>query len=192
MSVIVARALLPLLLLGVTSAFARPKAPLHPSPSAESGETEATVAIDPALAADIRRLLKVTGAGALAVQSLETMVAQMKAVRPDIPAAFWEAFQAEVDPDGLIELLVPVYARHFNRQEVQALLAFYASPAGRRFVEETPALMQEASVVGQQWGQEVAQRVVAKMLLSPGGLEAFEQGGLDDSAQGGSLPPSAP
>lgn len=149
-------ALLVFALLALSPAQARP----HPA------DTTATTAagVDPALAADIRKLLKATGAGDLALQSMNAMIVQMKAVRPDIPPEFWASFQTEVDADELIELLVPVYARHFDRKEVQALTAFYTSAAGKRYVAETPALMTEATAVGQTWGKDIATRVLQKMV----------------------------
>src|SRR5512140_1336923 len=47
------------------------------------------------------------------------------------------------DPEKLLSIVGGVYVRHFTRQEVQDLLAFYRSPTGRRFVLSQAAITQE-------------------------------------------------
>ncbi len=182
MSTIVFAFLLRLCLPGALAAdpVAPSTAATTPASTASTPAVAPTPGISPASAASIRKLLKATGAGDVAVQSLKTMVAQLKLVRPDIPAEFWTQFAAEVDANGLVEMLVPVYARHFDEKEIRALTKFYESPVGKRFVTETPALMQEATVVGQQWGQQVAQKVVQNMLNAA------------PAVQGPPVPPAVP
>ncbi|MBF0256318.1 MAG: DUF2059 domain-containing protein [Gammaproteobacteria bacterium] len=43
------------------------------------------------------------------------------------------------------EVYTPVYLRHFSPAELAELLAFYRSPAGRKFVSRNPQLVQDAS-----------------------------------------------
>jgi hypothetical protein len=119
--------------------------------------------VDPVLAGDIRTLLQLSGAGDLALQNMLVMLDQMKAVRPDIPDEFWLAFRAEMKGEELVEVLVPVYAAHFSREEVRAMIAFYRTPVGQKLIAETPALAADAMTVGQSWGRELATRVVQKM-----------------------------
>lgn len=123
--------------------------------------------VDPVLAGDIRTLLQLTGAGDLALQNMVVMLDQMKALRPDIPEDFWVTFRAEMKGEELVEVLVPVYASHFSRDEVRAMIAFYRTPVGHKLIAETPALTADAMAVGQSWGRELATRVVQKMQSSP-------------------------
>lgn len=122
---------------------------------------------DPALVADIRTLLNLTGAGRLAIQSMLATLEQMKKVRADIPPSFWDAFMAEVKEDELVDLLIPVYAAHFSREDVAGLVAFYQTPVGQKLIAETPGITSEAMTVGQSWGSELAMRVVTKMQAAP-------------------------
>jgi hypothetical protein len=39
--------------------------------------------------------------------------------------------------------MIPVYQRHFTKSEIEALIAFYASPAGQKFLHEMPAVTAE-------------------------------------------------
>jgi uncharacterized protein len=46
--------------------------------------------------------------------------------------------------DSYLSELIPVYQRHFTRSEVNALIAFYSTPVGKKFLREQPLLTQES------------------------------------------------
>lgn len=71
-------------------------------------------------------------------------------------AEFSAAFRAQ---DGLLTRMVPVYARHFNHEEVRGLLAFYETDLGRKTISVMPTLMQEGAELGQAWAAEIMPRV---------------------------------
>lgn len=52
--------------------------------------------------------------------------------------------------DFLIELLAPVYARHFTQADLDAMVAFWSTPTGRKNLEVSGALNQESFVAIQQ------------------------------------------
>lgn len=142
--------------------------PVGPDGTAETiggveGGVVAQKPVEAVLAGDIRTLLQLTGAGDLALQNMVVVLDQMKAVRPDIPDEFWVAFRAEMRGEELVEVLVPVYASHFSREEVRAMIAFYRTPVGQKLIAETPALTADAMAVGQEWGRALAIGVVQKM-----------------------------
>jgi uncharacterized protein len=45
--------------------------------------------------------------------------------------------------DSYLDMMVPAYQRHFSKSDVDQVIAFYSSPAGQKFVNEQPAIMQE-------------------------------------------------
>ena len=45
--------------------------------------------------------------------------------------------------DGLIEDMIPVYQKHLNKSDVDAMVAFYASPTGQKILREMPAMTSE-------------------------------------------------
>jgi hypothetical protein len=110
--------------------------------------------VDPATATTIRRLLDLTGAAKLALQSMEQMMPSQRAANPQVPAAFWDAFLAHArrDVPHLVDSLVPVYAAHFTKSELDQLVRFYESPLGRRLSAVQPQITQESMQVGQRWG----------------------------------------
>jgi hypothetical protein len=118
--------------------------------------------IAPAKVEKIHEVLRVTGAAKLGVQMMDQMIPAMKKTMPNVPDTFWTEFRAEVKPEEMENLIVPVYAKHFDDAELQGLIDFYSTPLGKKVIAEMPGVMQEAMAVGQKWGQELAQRVLAR------------------------------
>ena len=116
----------------------------------------------PATEKSIRELMTLTGAGNLGVQAMQNMLPAMKQLVPQAPESFWTDVMKEVDSDELITLIIPIYKRHFTEEEIQDTIKFYKSPAGRKMIQALPQVMQESMAVGQQWGEKLAQRVIAK------------------------------
>lgn len=117
--------------------------------------------VDPATAQAVRRLLELTGAARLALQTMETMVPAQRQAMPQVPAAFWDAFIAHARRDiaQLVDSLVPVYAAHFTLAQLQELVRFYESPLGKRLAEVQPLIAQESMQVGQRWGAIIGAQV---------------------------------
>lgn len=110
-----------------------------------------------------RELLEVTGGSEMGLQMMEQMMQSLAAGQPGISREFSERFLEEVDPAELVELLVPVYVKHLTAAEMEATLEFYRSPAGQSILQKMPLVMEESMRLGQQWGMEVAQRVMEKL-----------------------------
>lgn len=110
----------------------------------------------------VRELLTITGAGEMGKQMMRNMLPGLKQMVPQVPEAFWTEFMNEVDANELIDQVIPIYQRHYSEEDLQAAIKFYRSPAGRRMIEKQSVVMQESMQVGQQWGQDVARRVIEK------------------------------
>jgi hypothetical protein len=108
------------------------------------------VSAAPATEESVRRLMALTGAGEMGVQVVHQMVPELKRILPEAPAQIWEE-------------VVPIYQRHFSEEDVQAAIAYFSSPAGRRMVEKQGVVMQESFAAGQQWGSKLAERAIAKL-----------------------------
>lgn len=124
-------------------------------------QQQAARKVDPATAAAARRLLTVTGAAKLALNSMETMINAQRGTSPQIPQGFWDAFIAHArrDTTQLLELLVPIYATHLTRDEIEQLIRFYESPIGKRLTAVQPLISQESMVAGQAWGEAMGRIV---------------------------------
>jgi uncharacterized protein len=138
---------------------AQAKKPAEPPPPAVA----AAPALDPSYEADIRKLLDVTRSAALAEQVFDQMLVHLKPLAPNAPAEFWTEVRASVKSSELIDMLVPIYATYFTHADISALLAFYDTPTGKKFVSSQPALMQDSMAAGAAWGQRVAADVMTRI-----------------------------
>jgi hypothetical protein len=140
--------------------------------------------IDPALKADITRLIDLLNA----TQNLEelsgvvadAMVTSMRSAHPDAPPRVLTVVNEIVKKnfsdalggrDGLLSRVVPIYAKYYTREDIQGLIAFYQSDVGRKAIMTMPAVFQESMTIGQQWASETLpqiQREVEQQLRAEG------------------------
>jgi hypothetical protein len=59
--------------------------------------------------------------------------------------------------------MIPVYTRHYTRDDLAGLIDFYSTPLGQRVIEQTPSIMQESMTIGAQWGQSKANEIVERL-----------------------------
>ncbi len=114
----------------------------------------------------IKELILMTGSPQTAIELMKQQMALLKKALPLPPRAqddFAEQFVAAVKLDEFIDLVVPVYARHFSEEEIDGLLAFYRSPLGRKVLQNLPAIASESQEVGRRWGSEIGARVAQQI-----------------------------
>jgi hypothetical protein len=91
----------------------------------------------------------------------EQVLDQMGTLLKDaVGSAFWKKFRDKVRTQDLVDMIVPIYARHFTQEELEQLLAFYQSPIGKRMVEEQPLIVKESMEVGAEWGRKLAEEAM--------------------------------
>jgi hypothetical protein len=118
--------------------------------------------------ADIRKLMDITGSGALGKQFAGIMTKQMvetlRRSRPDIPARTLDIVQREVTalisekldgPGGMLDRMVPLYAAAFSHQEIRDILAFYQTPTGKKAIAAMPALLRDGQKIGADMAKEI-------------------------------------
>ncbi len=110
-----------------------------------------------------RELLEVSGAGQMGLQVMQQMLASFKSTMPDVPQEFWDEFIRDVDPDELVKLVIPIYVKHLTKEEMEAAIAFYKTPAGQAILAKLPMIMQESMTAGQQWGMQLAAEVQRRL-----------------------------
>jgi len=118
---------------------------------------------DSAKNAAIRKLLDVMGVRANMEIAMQGMVDLYKQRMTSVPPDFWEQFQTAANAGDLLDMMVPIYDRHYSLEEIQALIAFYESPIGRKFVAEQPVMVKESMAVGAAWGREVGAKILKKL-----------------------------
>jgi hypothetical protein len=113
--------------------------------------------------ATIRKLIEVTGAAQMGKQVMDTLFQQVKPLYPSVPGELWDELASLFTPGEMVELVVPIYDKHFDQEELEALLAFYESPTGRKLLSKMPAVMQESVGVGNAWGQKKALELMKRL-----------------------------
>jgi hypothetical protein len=151
------------LLVPPSAAKPAPAPPPPPPPAAAAAPAPPAEQVDPGMEADIRMLIEVSGGAALGKQMFDGMMGSFRGTMPGVPAAFWDGMAREFDPNEFTNLLVPIYARYYTREDIQALVAFYRSPLGQKMVSVNPMVVQDSMAAGQTWGRQIAERVIAKL-----------------------------
>jgi hypothetical protein len=152
-----------------------------PAPAAASGQS-----LDPKTEADIRALLKLTGADQLADQMMNSTLTSLRPLlMSSLPAGeyreklielFFAKFQAKAPGAQIVELAVPIYASHFSDDEVKQLMAFYETPVGKKSLQVMPQLMTELQAAGQKWGGDLGQECFREVIAEhPEMKTAIEQ-----------------
>ena len=121
---------------------------------------------------DIRKLLADTGSAMIAIRyasaTSQNIFQTLKGVRPDIPDRVQEEMNRELiqlftekmqAPGGLAEKLIPIYARTFTHVEIKELIAFYATPIGKKSITLMPKVINESMAVSQQWGASLGPEI---------------------------------
>jgi uncharacterized protein len=159
------------LFIAVTScASTGDNAPTQVSPAADSPSVSSpSVAVGamPSKEDDIRKMLHLTGAGKIGEQIMDQMFDTLRQSMRQVPQHVWDEiineFKVEFAADKLIEMNVPIYARHFSQDEIRELIAFYESPIGRKLASVTPLLAKESFEVGVAHGQRVMSNVLERL-----------------------------
>lgn len=117
----------------------------------------------PATKQDVEQLLTLTGAKARVRQIWAQMGQQMamtaaqsyRLKHPDAtPSQLYKvsqiagkSFQSGISVlsvDEMMAVIIPVYQRHLTHEDVQAIIAFYHTPVGQKYLKEQPAMQAES------------------------------------------------
>ncbi len=66
--------------------------------------------------------------------------------------------------DAFLNSGAQIYARHFTPEEMRQVTGFYRTPAGQKFLQKQPEMMQETMVLGQKFGLAVAKDIQDRMV----------------------------
>jgi hypothetical protein len=64
----------------------------------------------------------------------------------------------------MVDAIVVIYANNFSTEDLQAIIAFYKTPAGQRMLEKLPSLTQQTLTVGARFGKSVGEELRSKMI----------------------------
>jgi uncharacterized protein len=144
------------------------------SVAAAAKSSRAQVSLHQTKEADIRRLLELTHAGALATQTMDGMEGNIRPLMTNsFPAGeyrdklidlFFVKFHAKRDPQQLLDLAVPVYDKYYSADEVKQLIHLYETPLGQKMLTVMPKLMAELQAAGEKWGEQLGRQSMMEVL----------------------------
>ena len=151
------------------------------SVAAAAKASRAQVQIEQAKHADIRRLLDLTGAGALATQSMDGMEGNIRPLmtnsfppgeyREKLIDLFFAKFHSKRDPQQLLDLAVPIYDKYYSDDEIKQLIHLYETPVGQKMLTVMPKVLGELQAAGEKWGEEIGRQSMTEVLAEHPELE---------------------
>ena len=148
--------------------------------------TAAADNITPAKRADIEKLMRITGPPDVTKQMSNFFILQMsqaiKASRPDLPAKTYRILGEEINrvieeqmtaKDGFLDMVVPIYARHFSHEDIKGLLKFYQTELGKKTIKVWPLILQESMALAQDWSKSLGPIIKTKV------NQRFKKEGID-------------
>jgi uncharacterized protein len=127
--------------------------------TAAGAQTATPTAPGAALKEDVQKLFNVMSNKDQIRRIMEQTLAQMKVLnreqiqkrQPDVSEEELSRMDRESDElirdfpiDEMMNDMIPVYQRHFNKSDIDGLIAFYSSPTGQKFLTEMPAVTAES------------------------------------------------
>ncbi len=96
-------------------------------------------------------------------EMLEYMIKNIKMGVGDVPEEFWSNFKENIDYDKYLESLVPIYDRHYNKQELKQLIEFYESPTGQKLLDTQPKIFEERRTKDERWTSRIREQLFDKL-----------------------------
>jgi TonB family protein len=144
--------------------------PPRPAPEAAADAAKTAPALDPALQADIHKLLDEAGLMQLVRQQIDAasqpMVELMKQ-NPNLTPQFVDELMRRVKeklagPD-IEEIAVQTYAKFFTRDDIRQLLAYQESPIGRKARDVMPQMLAELNKEMRQYGENAGREAAIEL-----------------------------
>jgi uncharacterized protein len=121
-------------------------------------QTTISTAPDAASKEEVQKLFDVMASREQMGQMMQQVFAQMRSLnreqvrkrRPDVTEEELARIDRESEDviknfplDAMLSDMIPIYQRHFTKSDIDALISFYSSPAGQKFLHEMPAVTAE-------------------------------------------------
>jgi hypothetical protein len=113
--------------------------------------------------AAIRELMTLTGIDNIGEALKQNILQGIQRSMPDVGPETLQAIAADIDTTAVTNQMIATYARHLTQDEVETINAFLRTPAGRKYIETQPIIIQEGIQGTQQWAQQIYTKVIAKL-----------------------------
>jgi hypothetical protein len=137
-----------------------------------SAQSRKGPAVDPALRADIERLMEMSGAATTGSQMAsavsDAFLNGLKQTQQSVPPRVIEVvrevlnteFEQAFNSGEIKDRQIALYAKYFTHDDVKGMLAFYQTDLGKKAIAAMPSLTREGAVIGDQWARANMPRVL--------------------------------
>ena len=146
-----------------TATKAPPTATKAPPTATKAPPAAVGSTIDPAKERDLRLLLKITDSSKMASLLFNRIMGMFMKRGGRMPASVVGEMRRQFDPKEFVELLVPIYDKHYSHKDLKGLIAFYQSPLGKKMLAVMPGVQRESMIAGRTWGMRMVRRVQAAL-----------------------------
>ena len=116
--------------------------------------------------ATLKEMLVVSGSDKTFEMVVPQMIEMMKPQLPQVPGEFWEEMEKEMKNtafNDLVDMLVPIYQEYLTQEDLEEVIKFYQSPAGKKLGSSAPHISMATMQAGQHWGMKLGQKIQAKL-----------------------------
>jgi hypothetical protein len=93
--------------------------------------------------AQMGQQMAITAAQSFHLKNPDATPLQVHKVQQAVERSFQSSL-AVVSTEELINAVVPIYQKHLSHSDIQAIIAFYNTDAGKRYLKEQPAMQAES------------------------------------------------
>jgi len=114
----------------------------------------------------LKKMFEVSGTEQTYQVAITHIFTMFKDVYPAVEQEVWDGLEKEFSSrsiNELTEMLVPVYAKYMTRDDLKDLIKFFETPVGKKFAKNTPFIMEESMLIGQEWGKKIGEDFAKKM-----------------------------
>ena len=123
---------------------------------------EADVSFDTEKHIQIERLIELSGSAEQFDLIMDRVFLQYRSMMNEVPEDAWPIIKEELNGEMFNELMrsmIPVYAKHYSMEDIQAQIDFYESPAGQRMVKVIPEITDEVTLLSIQWAEKLNKEI---------------------------------
>lgn len=116
--------------------------------------------------ATLREMMVVSGSDKTFEMVVPQIMEMMRQQLPQVPAEFWEEMEKEMMDtafNDLVDMLVPIYQKYLTQGDLEEVIKFYQTPAGKKLGSSTPHINAASMQAGQEWGMKIGQKIQAKL-----------------------------
>jgi hypothetical protein len=144
------------------------KPPAAPAPSTPAAQTPAYSANHLALAREVMLNSGIARSFDSIIPAFSDRIRQGAVTRPEITKDL-DTVLASLEPEmelqkqAMIETAARIYASRLSEAELNEIATFFRSPAGKRYVETQPQVLDEMVQAMQNWTQDVSEYIMVRV-----------------------------